>query len=125
MNYLAHIYLSGTHTELRFGNFIVDAVPGKEYDICTKGIQDGILLHRAIDTFTDQHTIFRKHGKLLFPDFGHYSRVIVICFKITFWLFCGTTITRKRSKYFPRIFIMKLTSKKSSCPIKSEELFLI
>ena len=60
MNYLAHIYLSGTHTELRFGNFIVDAVQGKEYDICTKGIQDGILLHRAIDTFTDQHTIFEN-----------------------------------------------------------------
>ena len=45
MNYLAHIYLSGTHTELRFGNFIADAVPGKQYEIYTKGIQDGILLH--------------------------------------------------------------------------------
>ncbi len=80
MNYLAHIYLSGTHTELRFGNFIADAVPGKQYECYAKGIQDGILLHRAIDTFTDQHSIFRKHSELLFTDFGHYSRVIVDMF---------------------------------------------
>jgi len=80
MNYLAHIYLSGSHTDLRFGNFIADAVPGKQYEGYDKGIQDGILLHRAIDTFTDQHPIFRKHSKLLFSDFGHYSRVIVDMF---------------------------------------------
>ena len=80
MNYLAHIYLSGTHTELRFGNFIADAVPGKQYAVYAKGIQEGILLHRAIDTFTDRHHIFRKHSKLLFPDFRHYSRVIVDMF---------------------------------------------
>ena len=69
MNYLAHIYLSGTHMELRFGNFIADAVPGKQYAVYAKGVQKGILLHRAIDTFTDQHPLFRKHCKLLFPDF--------------------------------------------------------
>ena len=80
MNYLAHIYLSETHTELRFGNFIADAVPGKQYEIYTKGIQDGVLLHRAIDTFTDQLPIFRENSKLLFPDFGHYIRVIVEMF---------------------------------------------
>ena len=80
MNYLAHVYLSGTHTELRFGNFIADAVPGKQYEGYARGIQDGIQLHRAIHTLTDQHPIFRKHSKLLFPDFGHYSRVIVDMF---------------------------------------------
>ena len=80
MNYLAHIYLSGIHTELRFGNFIAYAVPDKQYEFYAKGIQDGILLHRAIDTFTDKHPIFRKHNKLLFQDFGHYSRVIVNMF---------------------------------------------
>ena len=77
MNYLAHIYLSGVNRELKFGNFIADSVAGKQYKNYSETIQKGILLHRAIDDFTDNHNIFRKHTKLLFKDYRHYSRVIV------------------------------------------------
>lgn len=77
MNYLAHIYLSGVNRELKFGNFIADSVAGKQYKNYSETIQKGILLHRAIDDFTDNHNIFRKHTKLLFEDYRHYSRVIV------------------------------------------------
>jgi acyl carrier protein phosphodiesterase len=77
MNYLAHIYLSGANWELKFGNFIADSVPGKQFNNYPEKIRKGILLHRAIDDFTDKHPIFREHTKLLFKDYGHYSRVIV------------------------------------------------
>ena len=77
MNYLAHIYLSGVNRELKFGNFIADSVAGKQYKNYSETIQKGILLHRAIDNFTDNHKIFRKHTKMLFKDYRHYSRVIV------------------------------------------------
>ena len=60
MNYLAHIYLSGNDPDLIFGNFIADAVPGKQYKNYSNRIQEGIILHREIDSFTDQHPIFRK-----------------------------------------------------------------
>ena len=40
-------------------------------------VQAGIHLHRAIDTFTDQHPTFRAHCKLLSPEHGHYARVIM------------------------------------------------
>ena len=76
MNFLAHLYLSGTNEELRFGNFIGDAVRGNQIKNYPLEVQQGINLHRKIDTFTDTHPIFRKHCKLLYPEHGHYARVI-------------------------------------------------
>lgn len=80
MNFLAHIYLSGNDDFIKIGNFIADTVRGKQYLDYPQAIQQGILLHRKIDTFTDQHPIFRSSKKRLFPDFGHYSGVIVDIF---------------------------------------------
>lgn len=77
MNFLAHLYLSGDDQEIRIGNFIADGIRGKNFSAYSPKIQQGIRLHRAIDTFTDQHPIFRNHCKLLSPDHGHYSRVIM------------------------------------------------
>ena len=77
MNFLAHIYLSGSNEDLRFGNFIADFIRGNKLNQFSVGVQKGIQLHRAIDTFTDQHPIFRKHCKLLYPEHGHYARVIM------------------------------------------------
>lgn len=77
MNYLAHIYLSGSDKDLIFGNFIADAVRGNAYKHYSKKVQQGILLHRSIDAFTDAHPIFRKHSKIFFKDHSHYSRVIL------------------------------------------------
>jgi acyl carrier protein phosphodiesterase len=77
MNFLAHIYLSGTNEELKIGNFIADSVKGKQYLEYPPEIIKGIVLHRAIDTFTDTHPIVSKSVERLFERYGHYSRVIV------------------------------------------------
>lgn len=77
MNYLAHIYLSGEDRELMIGNFIADSVKGKKFIHFPDRIQKGIILHRAIDTFTDTHPIVRESVKRLFENYSHYSRVIV------------------------------------------------
>ena len=77
MNYLAHVFLSGTEKDLSIGNFIADHVKGKACLNYPEGIQKGILLHRKIDQFTDQHFLFKKNVSLLFPQYRHYSRVIV------------------------------------------------
>lgn len=80
MNYLAHVYLSGSDKDLIIGNFIADHVKGKAYLDYRETIQKGILLHRKIDDFTDHHPLFKKNVTLLFPQFRHYSRVIVDMF---------------------------------------------
>ena len=77
MNFLAHIYLSFDQDQIVLGNFFADHVRGNRFAHFPEGIQKGILLHRAIDTYTDQHPAARSSSKRLHPTQGHYSRVIV------------------------------------------------
>ena len=80
MNFLAHIYLSGDNDLLKIGNFMADGIHGKHFDIYPTEIQKGIILHRAIDTFTDAHPIFRQSTKRLHANYHHYSGIIVDIF---------------------------------------------
>ncbi len=77
MNFLAHIHLSGENEFIKIGNFMADGVRGKQYENFTPEIQKGILLHRAIDTFTDAHPVFRQSTKKLHSRYHHYAGVIV------------------------------------------------
>jgi len=77
MNFLAHVYLSGSDEQKQIGNFIADSVRGKQYLTYPKSIQYGILLHREIDTYTDSHPIWRKSKKYLVPTYNHYAAVLV------------------------------------------------
>ncbi|HLW32088.1 MAG TPA: acyl carrier protein phosphodiesterase [Aequorivita sp.] len=77
MNFLAHIYLSGDEEEIIIGNFIADGIKGNRYLKYPPNIAKGILLHRAIDTFTDAHPTVRKSTARLHKNYGHYSGVIV------------------------------------------------
>lgn len=77
MNFLAHIYLSGEDEGVIIGNFIADGIKGKSYQKFPEAIQRGILLHRNIDTFTDQHPIVKQSTARLHKKYGHYSGVIV------------------------------------------------
>jgi acyl carrier protein phosphodiesterase len=77
MNFLAHIHLSGENEFIKIGNFMADGVRGKQYENFPREIQKGILLHRAIDTFTDAHPLFRQSTKKLHSRYHHYSGVIV------------------------------------------------
>ena len=55
MNYLAHIFLSGSNRKVQLGNFVGDAVKGSSYKNYPPDIAKGIQLHRAIDDYTDRH----------------------------------------------------------------------
>tara|TARA_R110001583_G_scaffold10179_14_gene47390 strand:+ start:806 stop:1399 length:594 start_codon:yes stop_codon:yes gene_type:complete len=77
MNFLAHLYLSKNNKSILIGNFISDAVKGKKHENYPKEIQAGILLHREIDTFTDNHPIVRKSMHRLHKRYRHYDGVII------------------------------------------------
>lgn len=77
MNYLAHIYLSGTVRKRQLGNYIGDAVKGKNYEGYPLPIAQGILFHRAIDDFTDNHPVVRELVLELRPHFGRYSAILL------------------------------------------------
>ncbi len=80
MNFLAHIYLSFDDDDITIGNFIADSIRGNKYKHFPDRVQKGILLHRAIDTFTDTHPVPKQSSKRLHENYSHYSRVIVDIF---------------------------------------------
>ncbi|GAA5039568.1 ACP phosphodiesterase [Marivirga lumbricoides] len=77
MNFLAHLYLSNNNSELAIGNFIADFIKGSGFEDYSDTIKTGILLHRSIDEYTDNHPIVLKSKKRLQPIYRHYSGVIV------------------------------------------------
>jgi len=77
MNILAHLHLSGGINELMLGNYMGDFVKGKQYLNYPDDIQNGILLHREIDTFTDEHIAHKASRDRFREKYGLYSGVVV------------------------------------------------
>ena len=67
MNYLAHIHLAHLTQTSMLGNFLGDFVKGNDLSDFSSEIQQGIKLHRSIDTFTDSHEQV-LYLKQQFPD---------------------------------------------------------
>lgn len=80
MNFLAHIYLSDDNDFVKIGNFMADGIRGNSHHEFPDDIRKGVILHRAIDTFTDAHPIFRQSKHRLHESYGHYSGVIIDVF---------------------------------------------
>ena len=80
MNFLAHLYLSGDNVHVRLGNFIGDHVKGKAFTHYPPDVQKGILMHRAIDSFTDNHLATAESKRLLRSGYGKYAGVVVDVF---------------------------------------------
>jgi acyl carrier protein phosphodiesterase len=77
MNYLAHAYLSFNDPEILVGNLISDFVKGKKKFDYPPVIQQGIMLHRAIDTFTDEHAATKEAKEFFRPHYRLYSGAFV------------------------------------------------
>ncbi|PIR14855.1 MAG: DUF479 domain-containing protein [Flavobacteriales bacterium CG03_land_8_20_14_0_80_35_15] len=80
MNILAHIYLSNNQPALQIGNFIADFIIGNQYKHLPLAIQQGIFLHRQIDTFTDAHPIVKQSKHRLNERYGLYNGIIIDIF---------------------------------------------
>lgn len=80
MNFLAHIYLSGSDPEIQLGNFLADMVKPKDRTLYSEGFQKGIELHQIIDEFTDHHPIVKESKKVIWDSYRHYSAVLIDIF---------------------------------------------
>lgn len=76
MNYLAHSFLSFTDQQI-VGQFLEDFIRNRDRFSFPKGIQDGITLHRAIDTFTDSHPAIHEAKKIFSPLVRLYAGAFV------------------------------------------------
>ena len=77
MNYLAHAYLSFNQPGILPGNRISDYVKGKKKFEYPEEVQKGISLHRAIDTFTDEHAATKEAKEIFRPAYRLYSGAFV------------------------------------------------
>ena len=77
MNYLAHAYLSFRDPSVLTGNMISDYVKGRKKFDYPERVQQGIMLHRLIDQFTDDHPVNRELRKIFKPHYGLYSGPVV------------------------------------------------
>ena len=77
MNYLAHAWLSFNQPEILVGNMISDFVKGKKRFSFSEHIQQGIMLHRSIDEFTDAHDATKKAKQFLKPAVGLYAGAFI------------------------------------------------
>jgi acyl carrier protein phosphodiesterase len=73
MNYLAHAWLSFNNPGILVGNMISDFVKGKKQYDYPDGIHKGILLHRAIDNFTDTHAVTQEMKLFFKPHYRLYA----------------------------------------------------
>lgn len=80
MNFLAHVFLSGSNEQVIIGNFIGDWVKGNDFKNYPPDVQKGILVHRTIDSFTDNHAIVRQSKSRLNDKYHKYSGIIIDIF---------------------------------------------
>lgn len=77
MNYLAHAYLSFGHRDILAGNMFSDFIKGKKKFDYPLEIQKGIMLHRSIDEFTDNHPVVGECKTFFREEYGLYSGAII------------------------------------------------
>ena len=122
MNFLAHLYLSGDNDLLKIGNFMADGIHGKHFDNFPTDVQKGIILHRAIDTFTDAHPIFRQSTKRLHANYHHYSGIIVDIFYDHFLAKNWNTYSDEKLEYFIERFYQSLKDNYESLTLKTQKM---
>lgn len=80
MNYLGHLFLSGNDPSVILGNFMADDIKGRDFSHLESGVQRGIRLHRAIDSFTDEHPAVRAGRARVRAHAGRYAGVVMDLF---------------------------------------------
>lgn len=80
MNFLAHLALAAPTDASRIGNLLGDFVKGTLEVLAETypmEVMNGIITHRAIDSFTDEHPTFFEAKELLAQERRRYAGIIV------------------------------------------------
>jgi acyl carrier protein phosphodiesterase len=80
MNYLAHMLLSDGTPEGLVANLAGDFMRGVDVSSLALPMQAGVLLHRAVDRFTDAHPVVKASRARLPQSWRHYRGVLVDVF---------------------------------------------
>lgn len=122
MNFLAHLYLSKDNTEIMIGNLIADHIKANKFSHYPEKIQQGIFLHRKIDTFTDTHSIVKKSKRRLHERYGHYDGVIIDVFYDYFLAKNWPRYSQIPLAIYAKGVYQLLSKNKDILPLKTQEI---
>lgn len=77
MNFLGHLYLAGAEKDIRLGNFIADHIKGIPLTAYPSRVAEGIVMHRAIDYFTDSHPAMGEARQYFREGYNKYAGVVL------------------------------------------------
>lgn len=77
MNYLAHLCLSDGSPDSILGNFLGDFVKGRPEGRFAAPVVRGIRLHRAVDTFTDEHPVVCRALERIAPERRRFAGIAI------------------------------------------------
>ncbi|HEX5394277.1 MAG TPA: ACP phosphodiesterase [Rhodocyclaceae bacterium] len=80
MNFLAHLLLAGDAETDRLGAVMGDFVKGPLPGSLPPELADGVALHRSVDTFADDHRVFRRSRARMSPERRRYGGILVDMF---------------------------------------------
>ncbi len=104
------------------GDFIKGNLDNEQNSLINDGIRNGIILHRAIDSFTDMHPVVRKSIKRLQPQYHKCAGIIVD-------VFYDHLLAKNFSDYSPislpvysQSFYRLIQQRKNEMPVNMEKL---
>jgi acyl carrier protein phosphodiesterase len=97
MNFLGHLYFSGTDKELMLANLFGDFVRGSKHGHFPEVIQKGIKLHRSIDFYIDNHPLVKE---LKFDLMSHLPKVGPVAVD----LFFDHLLARNWTQFHPSLY---------------------
>lgn len=77
MNHLAHALLAAPDRDLMLGGLIADFVRGAPAPTLAPRVRAGIVLHRAIDSYTDAHHAVAAARRLFEPPLRRYAGIVL------------------------------------------------
>ncbi|MDB4740435.1 ACP phosphodiesterase [Akkermansiaceae bacterium] len=83
LNFLAHFHLAERTDASQIGALLGDFVRGTPESLADRfpaNLIEGIMLHRAIDRFTDDHPVFLQVKKLLSPERRRFAGIVIDIF---------------------------------------------
>ncbi|MCH5716260.1 acyl carrier protein phosphodiesterase [Niabella hibiscisoli] len=124
MNYLAHAYLSFGNEEILLGNMTSDFIKGKKQFLYPPVVHKGILLHRAIDDFTDTHPVTQKAKSVFKAAYRLYSGAFIDVVYDHFLAIEPTSFANEAALYdFSQATYQQLEKQKPIMPPQFEHLF--
>jgi acyl carrier protein phosphodiesterase len=77
MNFLAHLLLTQSNQDMMLGNYLADFLKNQHLNSLPTAVVKGIMLHRRMDSYTDQHPLVLQGARRLYEKHHKYAPVLM------------------------------------------------